>query len=45
MWNLIVSVPEHCLSFYFPIQDEFKGKWSQQTEYANKGTYLCLCIK
>ena len=20
MWDLIVSVPDHCLSFYFPIQ-------------------------
>ena len=22
MWNLIVSVPDHCLSFYFAVQLE-----------------------
>ena len=21
MWDLIVSVPDHCLSFYFPMDD------------------------
>ena len=21
MWDLIVSVPDHCLSFYFPIEE------------------------
>ena len=21
MWDLIVSVPDHCLSFYFPLQN------------------------
>ena len=25
MWDLIVSVPDHCLSFYFPIASQLKG--------------------
>ena len=31
MWDLIVSVPDHCLSFYFSV------KWSlgQSTRYRN----------
>ena len=24
MWDLIVSVPDHCLSFYFPSRIDFK---------------------
>ena len=24
MWDLIVSVPDHCLSFYFPKRDQDK---------------------
>ena len=24
MWDLIVSVPDHCLSFYFSIKEELK---------------------
>ena len=26
MWSLIVSVPDHCLSFYFPINEEDNSK-------------------
>ena len=25
MWDLIVSVPDHCLSFYFTVQSESKN--------------------
>ena len=24
MWDLIVSIPDHCLSFYFPYADYIK---------------------
>ena len=24
MWDLIVSIPDHCLSFYFPISEKVK---------------------
>ena len=28
MWDLIVSVPDHCLSFYFPLTYNRKsGNW------------------
>ena len=33
MWDLIVSVPDHCLSFYFA-PGSFKG-WSQETQTGN----------
>ena len=26
MWDLIVSVPDHCLSFYFALQQQQKSK-------------------
>ena len=26
MWDLIVSVPDHCLSFYFSMLGEKKGR-------------------
>ena len=28
MWDLIVSVPDHCLSFYFPFYPAKKGQSS-----------------
>ena len=26
MWDLIVSVPDHCLSFYFVLEDTDSGR-------------------
>ena len=26
MWDLVVSVPDHCLSFYFPHNDHYHSK-------------------
>ena len=25
IWDLIVSVPDHCLSFYFPLMEQVNG--------------------
>ena len=32
MWDLIVSVPDHCLSFYFTMQKSKKGHSSAMTK-------------
>ena len=38
MWDLIVSVPDHCLSFYFEIQfDLFIEIWAGIATYGNQG--------
>ena len=37
MWNLIVSVPDHCLSFYFPIET---GRW-RRIPRENRKCHLC----
>ena len=39
MWDLIVSVPDHCLSFYF----EFEDIWSGMVITRNDITTLASC--
>ena len=41
MWDLIVSVPDHCLSFYF-IENTYKSKLSVLTN--NTHQYACLLL-
>ena len=33
MWDLIVSVPDHCLSFYFESLDEDRIRWGGSVEF------------
>ena len=33
MWDLIVSVPDHCLSFYFPPNANFSRFWQGPVSY------------
>ena len=32
MWDLIVSVPDHCLSFYSLYKDEYTESLQKQTD-------------
>ena len=41
MWDLIVSVPDHCLSFYFALRWTFNGT---NVEVVNCFTYLGLSL-
>ena len=41
MWDLIVSVPDHCLLFYFPMLDG-RTLWKQNTPITNT---VCWGIK
>ena len=34
MWDLIVSVPDHCLSFYFVCMDRMNHRWESLTKYS-----------
>ena len=48
MWDLIVSVPDHCLSFYFPIvrwggfHAAFKD-WESLSLFQLRRKYTCFC--
>ena len=51
MWDLIVSVPDHCLSFYFPLTSSIAQCSSAQSRpirtsitdlFASRGNLLCL---
>ena len=45
MWDLIVLVPDHCLSFYFSVRNDLAGKKSITAD-AKFGSYLTFsCIK
>ena len=41
MWDLIVSVPDHCLSFYFP----YKSNPRLHLTYSKNGGNLGLVLK
>ena len=48
MWDLIVSVPDHCLSFYFEIVIEDNTVedilWLKiKSVVSNESVYLCIC--
>ena len=34
MWDLIVSVPDHCLSFYFVVMSDLGGRNASRLESA-----------
>ena len=36
MWDLIVSVPDHCLSFYFLFRPSVRGFSSHQCKYGGR---------
>ena len=36
MWDLIVSVPDHCLSFYFPVKYRDESLNLQQLSWPHK---------
>ena len=40
MWDLIVSVPDHCLSFYFPYNLLESGDPYRRCSRGN----LCVCV-
>ena len=40
MWDLFVSVPDHCLSFYFPTGSRKHGKWIKKIPYMEKSWNL-----
>ena len=42
MWDPIVSVPDHCLSFYFELPDNFKGTGGAVfTSFQRRLTIIC----
>ena len=46
MWDLIVSVPDHCLSFYFrPIKKCRKSNVSEWNRFKNYRVALCLILQ
>ena len=36
IWDLIVSVPDHCLSFYFPLVTNISGNWYRSVPMATE---------
>ena len=47
MWDLIVSVPDHCLSFYFPLNNPdsgFKNVFIQE-DLTNQGWKMLKYLK
>ena len=40
MWDLIVSVPDHCLSFYFLVP-KYESGWDRFENYEISSLYHC----
>ena len=40
MWDLIVSVPDHCLSFYFEVPFATENKAHKQSPTRNIGFFM-----
>ena len=46
MWDLIVSVPDHCLSFYFTALMAIYGHWLYGIQfYCTNGNILSLVMR
>ena len=41
MWDLIVSVPDHCLSFYFNFERKDRAALKQGTLHTKRGCINC----
>ena len=44
MWDLIVSVPDHCLSFYFTIEPEGSGELKYHIKKKPETNRLCCRV-
>ena len=44
MWDLIVSVPDHCLSFYFDNLEFYHMKWLRGPKRSTQGRLRCTVI-
>ena len=42
IWDLIVSVPDHCLSFYFPFLTSCRIAFYQDTNHHHTNIFLLL---
>ena len=44
MWDLIVSVPDHCLSFYFVDNENSLKSRRASNAYTNQSVLLSVCL-